>query len=515
MKAATYIRVSSEEQAETGTSLDTQRERTRAYVEAQEWEFVAEFEDAGVSGAKASRPALDRLMQACRDGEVEVVVVTKHDRLARSLLNALLLIRDLDEIGAEVQFTDEPNDTGLMRNLRFAIAEDERERIRERTQSGRQRVKAQGYYAGGPFPFGFHTVQVEGTKHRRLVVNEEQAETIRVAARLLLDERRTCNETAEHLNALDRKPQQAKAWNATLVRHVLSHERVVPEILDQERYDLVQARLAETSVRRRPRDQVYPLSLRIIGTCGAPHHGLFRRDIDNRFYVCNNKLDKNKHQKCDDPSIRADEIEYVVWEQVCDLLSRPERLVALAEEYLGLRGKQIEVERDEYAETQKKLDGIDSGIQNLLLTSAKAGLSSEDISTAVQELTRERDALRRHLAMIESWRADSQKASERMRRLWALAEEAHRRLPTMTRREQKEVLALLDVRVTVLENQVKAPGGHRIVSPARIRIEGRVNDQILLSADRTARDIETTTTSYRSRDVTPPIVPFRIETLVA
>ena len=90
--------------------------------------------------------------------------------------------------------------------------------------------------------------------------------------------------------------------------------------------------------------------------------------------------------------------------------------------------------------------------------------------------------------MIEGWRTESHHASAKMRRLWELAEQAHQRLPNMTLAEQKQVLDLLDVRVTILKHARKT-AGHRILEPAQIRIEGVVNDQILLSADETTRHI--------------------------
>ena len=65
-----------------------------------------------------------------------------------------------------------------------------------------------------------------------------------------------------------------------------------------------------------------------------------------------------------------------MWEQVCPLLRQPERLLAFAEEYLGLRGRQIEVERDEVAETEAKVRELDRAIQNLLVTSAKSETQS-------------------------------------------------------------------------------------------------------------------------------------------
>jgi len=59
-RAAAYHRVSTADQVE-GTSLDVQKARTRAYIEGQTWEHAGDFTDGGVSGAKASRPQLDRV----------------------------------------------------------------------------------------------------------------------------------------------------------------------------------------------------------------------------------------------------------------------------------------------------------------------------------------------------------------------------------------------------------------------------------------------------------------------
>jgi site-specific DNA recombinase len=497
VNAATYVRVSTEEQAENGTSLDTQREQARAYVAARGWTLVAEYEDAGISGTKdeRGREGLRSLMQAARAGDVEVVVVTKVDRFSRSMAQFARSVEELDNLGVSFVSVTEGFDstqlTGqLMRNMLAAFAQFEHGRIAERMTQGRRAVKAQGYWTGGPVPFGFRPVE-EGA-HKRLVLDDFNAETVRLAVSSLLDDGCTMHEAAERLNALDRPTALRKRWDSILLRHMLKRKMLVPEILDQARYDLVQAYIKSTGLKRRPRDNVYPLSLRLFGTCGAPFHGVYRKELGHRFYSCNNKKWENRGQRCDDLSIRADDIEYVVWEQVCDLLSKPERLVALAEEYLGLRGRQIEVERDEYDETLRKVARLDEAIQNLLVTSAKAGLAPKDIEAAVIDLTGERDALRKHLAMIDAWRADSQQASKRMRRLWALAERAHKRLPNMPPQEQKQILDLLDIRVTVMKHATKSAGG-RVLKPAQIRIEGLVNDQVPLSSEGSARDIDEAT----------------------
>ena len=238
-------------------------------------------------------------------------------------------------------------------------------------------MKAQGYWLGGKMPFDFRAE--EDGKHKRLVPEEFNAETVRLAASLLVDHGCSTHETAERLNGLGRPTAKGKRWNNMLLRHTMSRPIMVPLLLDEDRFKQVQEVLAQTSQVFRGRDQCYPLSLRIYGLCGARYHGVFRRDISTRFYSCNNKRWDNRDTRCDDAVIRADDIEVVVWEQVCDLLSRPERLVALAEGYLGLRGQQIEVERDEYEEATKKVAELDRAIKNLLVTSARAGLAPADI----------------------------------------------------------------------------------------------------------------------------------------
>ena len=105
--------------------------------------------------------------------------------------------------------------------------------------------------------------------------------------------------------------------------------------------------------------------------------------------------------------------------------------------------------------TAKKVRELDEAIQNVLVTSAKAGLEPAEIGAAVADLTAERDALRRHMAMIEAWRAESHRESQRMRRLWDLAEHASKRLPQMTPEEQKEIYDLLDIRVSIVEQRTR------------------------------------------------------------
>jgi site-specific DNA recombinase len=105
-----YLRVSTGGQVDS-TTIGTQREQCQALARRHGLVLVGEYVDAGVSGAAASRPALDELLAAAMLGEVEVVLVAKLDRLGRSLLHLLGLIEHLNALGLRVVSASEGIDT--------------------------------------------------------------------------------------------------------------------------------------------------------------------------------------------------------------------------------------------------------------------------------------------------------------------------------------------------------------------------------------------------------------------
>ena len=100
------------------------------------------FRDDGYSGATLNRPGLDRLRDAVRAGEVEQVLVTDPDRLARNYVQLMVLLEELERAGCEVAFLDRPMGRDpqdqLLLQIRGAVAEYERTLIAERMRRGRQ-----------------------------------------------------------------------------------------------------------------------------------------------------------------------------------------------------------------------------------------------------------------------------------------------------------------------------------------------------------------------------------------
>jgi len=151
MRCAIYARVSTTDQ---GNLL--QIRELKEYVESRKWELVEVYEDH-MSGAKTSRPGLDRLINDARRRKFDAILVWKLDRFGRSLVHCVGAIQELANLG--VRFiavsqgldTDETNPAAkLLMHILAAVAQFERELIRERVAAGMRTAQAHGTKTGNP-----------------------------------------------------------------------------------------------------------------------------------------------------------------------------------------------------------------------------------------------------------------------------------------------------------------------------------------------------------------------------
>ena len=143
-RAAIYARVSTDEQA-VATQVDSLVRR------ADDLGFVIParqmYADVGVSGRSDSRPEFDRLRETIRSRGVEVVLVTKLDRIARSVRTALEFFDEAESAGVRIIVTEQAIDTAtpagrLTRTIIAGVAEFEGELIRERTQVAMDAIRS-------------------------------------------------------------------------------------------------------------------------------------------------------------------------------------------------------------------------------------------------------------------------------------------------------------------------------------------------------------------------------------
>jgi DNA invertase Pin-like site-specific DNA recombinase len=148
-RAAVYARVSTSDQ-----TVDSQLDALRSYCQRRGLEAV-EFIDHGVSGAKDKRPALDAMLCAVRRREVDCVVITKLDRLARSVRHLCELADAFEKLGVQLIALDQDLNTAtssgrLLFGVLAVVAQFERDLIRERTRAGLAAAKRRGTHCGRP-----------------------------------------------------------------------------------------------------------------------------------------------------------------------------------------------------------------------------------------------------------------------------------------------------------------------------------------------------------------------------
>lgn len=146
MKAAIYTRVSTDEQVESGYSLDAQKRRLVQFCNQKNYELYNIYSDEGISGHSIKkRTALKKLLEDAKAHKFEAVLVCKIDRLSRNLLDLLTIKRDLDDADVELVISDESidtsNDTGMtMFSVYGAFAELERKKICQRLMDGKRQM---------------------------------------------------------------------------------------------------------------------------------------------------------------------------------------------------------------------------------------------------------------------------------------------------------------------------------------------------------------------------------------
>ena len=150
MKIALYARVSTD-----GQDPEVQLHALRAHAMNRGWIIVEEFVDHGYSGAKEKRPALDRMIKAAWTGTFHAVLVWRFDRFARSvkhLITALEQFRSLNIsfISLQEQFDTSTPIGHAMFTIIGAMAQLERDIIRERVKAGLDRARARGIRLGRP-----------------------------------------------------------------------------------------------------------------------------------------------------------------------------------------------------------------------------------------------------------------------------------------------------------------------------------------------------------------------------
>jgi site-specific DNA recombinase len=311
-RVTAYLRVSGAEQGRSGTSLEGQREEIERYCKAHGLpapRFVVEVGSAGAEKLDG-RPKLRALLDEVEAGDL--VVVAKQDRWSRNTLFYLQSTREIVSRGARFfslaeRFDPSTPEGAFAATIMAAVAEQERQRIIDRTVGRRRELRAQGCWVEGPPPFGYRV------EKRKLVVYEEEARVVREAfARCIAGE--STVEIATWLRSIGRtRLAYKKSTNLLLrARWYLGELRTVAgiwlaahePIVNVETFERAQA--AMTSRRRggaKPRTDSKSAGwlgrgLLVCARCGARMGPAYGPKSAHGYYLCGSRA---RLRSCDQP----------------------------------------------------------------------------------------------------------------------------------------------------------------------------------------------------------------------
>lgn len=423
LRCAVYTRKSTEEGLnQEFNSLDAQRDACEAFIASQRAEgwllFPNYYDDGGVSGGTLERPALKRLLADIEEGQIDVVVVYKIDRLSRSLMDFAKLVEAFERNGVTfVSVTQSFNTTTSMGrltlNVLLSFAQFEREVIGERIRDKFAASRKRGLWMGGAVPLGYKVVE------RKLLVEPREAPIVRRIFERFVQVGSNVDIVRE-LQADDIAGRKGKPLDKAYIARVLRNRVYLGEamhkgesnpgeheaIIERPLWDKVEKILAvNPGTRSRQNAATTPSMLKGLlfghdGRAMSPSHTR-RKGKLYRYYVSQTELKLGAGSGFV-PRVPAAEIEKAVVQQLHGLIRTPE---VLAQAVHAVRGLGLPIGEIEMRAAITELDllwdqlfpGEQARIVQLLVARVELGVDSMSIklhANGIADLVQEMGTMR-------------------------------------------------------------------------------------------------------------------------
>jgi site-specific DNA recombinase len=465
--AAIYARVSSDRQKENHTIASqlaalVEYAKTHGYLVPPEWRFL----DEGCSGATLLRPGLEALRDLAAAGQIEAALIYSPDRLSRKYAYQVLLAEELTRCGVDLVFLKAPSgetaEDQLLVQFQGMIAEYERAQIAERTRRGKRHRAQQGsinVLSGAPYGYRYVKKSDTSTAYYQVIDSEaavvrlvyetytRQGHSINAIARMLNEQQiptrsgvsrwerstvwamlrnpaykgRACFGKTE-ISVRQRITRPLRQLKGLANRNSSNHERprqdwieiAVPALVSEEAFALVQEQL-EQNKRHSPRRTIAPSILQGMLVCERCGYALYRTSTRTSarrlyYYRCLGS-DAYRHLKgavCDNPPVRQDHLDEVVWKELLRLLEDP----SLIQEELDRRleaAKNVDPLKQREGQLQRDRARMAKNMDQLLTAYQEDLVSLEQLRDRMPELRRKEQAIHSELRSLETAAADQTK----------------------------------------------------------------------------------------------------------
>lgn len=441
---AIYVRVSTDEQAKKGYSLQDQLRqcRQKAGIDAE----IIEYVDDGHSGEFLERPQLMKLRDDVKAGLIEKVIIYDPDRFSRKLMNQLIVTEEIEK-NAELVFVNsdyqKTPEGMLFYQIRGSVAEFEKAKINERMSRGRRQKAREGKVLRDFKIYGYGYDKEKS----QMIIEENEAEVIQ----LIFDLFTRPNGRVQGINGIahyltDRKiptKRGAKVWHRQVVRQILMHEAYTgtfyqnrwntegmlgnkykpkedrvsmkerpreewieikcPVIIDKTTFDYAQKLLGESRRRwaKKSKNHYLLSGLLRCADCGNTMTGRLQKNWGKyeREYSDVKSTAGAKYSGCG-RRVKADAIEKEVWETIRSWLDNPTEIAVAAESQDD--ESTFNFEEAEIARLEKEIEKARGGRKKLLkLFASDPDMPEEEIRESIRDLKTQEDELNETLNEVK------------------------------------------------------------------------------------------------------------------
>ena len=437
-----YVRVSTDEQRDNGYSIDSQLRMIKEYCEKNNYTIIDIYNDAGYSGKDLNRPAIQKLIEDCKNHKIDAVFVFKLDRISRSQRDTLYLIEevfnkyDVSFVSMRENFDTSTPFGKAMIGVLSVFAQLERETILERTRIGlKKRAEAGLWRGGGKIPFPYRYDRNTGT----LIPIPEQVELLHKMISLYI--------SGKSFNVIGKIVGMDESMVETRILSITNTGKVPykDEVYDGQHEAVVSDELYEEILRvnkvrsREKYERHYLLSGKVFcGHCGAKYR--YQKWGKRLIMYCYSQQ-KSKPRYIKDPNCnnkRWDTFE--VEDAVLEELFKMSLDLDLFKKTFNIATVNV---KNEY---KQRLDDIKKQINNLLNNIA-SGIAVEETNNKINELEKEKETIEEKLSESDKREKDNKVSLNMIKNLKSTWFE-------MDFDEQRRIIEHLIDKVIVNDNEI-------------------------------------------------------------
>lgn len=417
LRVAAYARVSSDSEDQLNSLAVQVDYYTHLIQENPNWEFAGIYTDEGITGTSTKRrEQFNRLMDDCRAGLIDRVLVKSASRFARNTADALSSVRELKSLGVTVAFEKEGFDTEtsngeMLLSIICAVAQEESLSISQNMKWGIHKRMRTGNYITNATPFGYTQInhQLVPEKNNAMIVNDIFKSYLSGMS---------INEIAEHLNVLT---GVSKKNTGQLPQYYIenNHEGIVTKQMFREVQAEIARRNSKSAANQRKRHQgrynsKYALSERLVcGDCGSPYkrvtwniHG--RKQI---VWRCVNRLEYGTKFCSHSPSIPEEELHQAILKAVQNLAANfTDEVAAQLDGIL----RQMKAGENLKAQLQKQLEKAQQEFDRLLEMSLELDESTPFLDDKLRKLSGKIKILKANIAESTDGKGEDEEATKQL-----------------------------------------------------------------------------------------------------